>query len=303
MQSFVPYYKPAKSPSLAQAAASSGNPFGLAGASDQAGTPPLHSPTLGTATKPGNVGAARTQPGAQPATPRNLGAAEAVRPAAPNAYDLNTDPALQQIQALAGMNDQQAQSQALKERQNLLLQYGDPDVAAAVLGANDPTVQAARQNPTSTRSQLSQSRDRNLKVLEDGLNKANLSYSGYRVTQEQQAGQDYQNALAQAAAGLNSNLDTVSGNLASALAGNQQLRAQGIQSAADRASQLAMQLGVDPGALAQAAVPTISGTPTPARTMPAPDLVRAITQLFAKPSTARPGGVSANKRQGVYTIH
>jgi len=156
--------------------------------------------------------------------------------AAVNHYDLNADPALQQIQSLAGTSNDQARSGALKQRQNLLLAYGDKGVAESVLGTSDPIAAAAGNNPTGTVQQLGQSRDRNLKSLDEQLNQQNLGYSGYRVTQEQAAGQDYQNALASAAAGLNSNLDTVGSNLAAALAGNNQQIVQGINSAADRAN-------------------------------------------------------------------
>jgi hypothetical protein len=165
-----------------------------------------------------------------------------------NRYDLATDPGLQQIQSLVGLSNEQAKAGALKQRQNLVLAYGDPGVAHAVLGADDPIAAAAAQNPTSTVAQLGQSRDRNLKTLDDALNADNLDYSGYRVNQEQQAGQDYQNALAQAAAGLNSNLDQVGSNLAGVLAGNNSQLVSGINSAADRAAQAATVSGVDPGA-------------------------------------------------------
>jgi hypothetical protein len=45
-------------------------------------------------------------------------------------------------------------------------------------------------NPTSALAQLAQLRTRNLGDLTENLNKNNLFYSGYRVTQEQQAAQD-----------------------------------------------------------------------------------------------------------------
>ena len=75
------------------------------------------------------------------------------------------------------------------------------------------------------------SRDRNVHQLTEDLNKQNLFYGGYRVTQEQQAGQDYQNALAAAAAGVQGNLDTINSNLAQALAANQAQRIAALQAA------------------------------------------------------------------------
>jgi hypothetical protein len=160
----------------------------------------------------------------------------------PGGYRLDTDPALQQITALTGMSDEQAQAAALKQQQQQILGYGDPNVARRVLG-DESLAQAAAGNPTSTLHQLDTQHDRNLHDLTEGLNQQNLLYSGYRVTQEQQDAQDFQNMLAQAAAGLNSNLDTIGGNLTGTLTGNAQQRAQAKQQAADRAVQAALARG------------------------------------------------------------
>lgn len=254
---YASYYKPPNQQSLAQAAAAK-DPYGLA--------PNNRSGPLGIGSSTGfaapssqsfsetGVGPSTSQAvKAAAASPLNLQAAQHVAastppPVASTTYDLNTDPALQQIQALAGLNNQQAQAEALKEQQNLLLQYGDPTIAAAVLGQSDPLVQAAAQNPTSTVNQLGQQRDQNLKTLDNGLNAQNLIYSGYRVDQEQQNAQNYQNALAQAAAGLNSNLDQVTSNLNGQLSANNSQIADGINAAAARAAQNATTSGTDPGA-------------------------------------------------------
>lgn len=245
---YVPYYRPPKAPTLAQAAGSGTDPFGISGRSSVAGgvlglgasrgfaapshaTPPVaHQPAQNTNSSLVNAVARLGIGGIGQNGQQQQGAA------AVNRYDLNTDPALQQIQALIGMSDEQAQAQALKERQNLLLQYGDPDVAASVLGANDPFVQAVGDNPTSTVKQLGQQRTRNLKDLLEQLNQSNLAYGGYRIDQEQQAQNDYQNALAQAAGGLNSNLDQVSGSLSQAMSANQAQLAQATADAAARAA-------------------------------------------------------------------
>jgi hypothetical protein len=155
-------------------------------------------------------------------------------------YDINTDPNVQNVTASTGMSDEQAQASALAQRQQQLLAYGDPALASAVLGASDPTVTAAGQNPSSTLAQLSQERGRNTKTLEDQLNAANLTFSGYRVTQETQAAQDYQNQLAQAAAAVNSNLGSIGTNLTSALGANQAQRTAAQQAAEAQANQVAI---------------------------------------------------------------
>lgn len=266
---YMPYYTPPKPPKLAQAAASK-DPYGLATqAGQRAGQLALGAASGFAAPAPAAKTPGYTQQQVNASLAANPyashGGYEGIVPlvvqppsgpptaAGVNNYDLNADPALQQIQALVGQSNDQAQSSALKQRQNLLLAYGDPTVAASILGPGDPIAAAAGQNPTSTVKQLGQSRDRNLQTLDEQLNAANLGYSGYRVTQEQQAGQDYQNALAQAAGGLNSSLDQVGSNLAAALAGNNQQVVSGINSAADRAAQAAATSGADPGALAAAA--------------------------------------------------
>jgi len=158
----------------------------------------------------------------------------------PGVYDINADPILQQIQALAGQSDEQANAQALKQRQTLLTGYGDPNLAKAVLGENDPTVQAAGQNPASIVAQLATQHGRNQAALEDALNKANLFYSGYRVNQESQDAQDYQGQLAGAQGQAQGGLDTIASNLAAALGQNQQQRAQAAQDAYDRQLQAAL---------------------------------------------------------------
>lgn len=186
----------------------------------------------------------------------------ATAPAAPGvaAYDINTDPALQQAQSLLGMNDAQAQAQALKLKQQEILAYGDPTVAAALFGQDDPFVAASKQNPTSTLAQLGQQHDRGLTDLTEGLNKQNLAYSGARVKGEQQFGQDYQSALAEAASGLNQRIGGIDSTLAQALAQNNYGRVGALQDAYGRHQN---DPGVDPGAAAAAGAGGGFVPPTP----------------------------------------
>jgi hypothetical protein len=241
----------ANSGALARAAAGHGtSPFGV-GSGTGFGQAPRG--TVGGTSRAGYP-ASRPQQLAQAAPQLRPGGV--VQPQAPptaagvNAYDLNTDPALAQIKSLVGLSNEQAQSGALHQRQDLLLAYGDPALAAARLGPDDPLVAAAGNNPTSTVHQLGQQRDRNLKQLDDALNDQNLTYSGYRVNQESQAAQDFQNALATAAGQVNSGLGQIDSNLASALGANQQQLVQAISDAAARAQAAAAASGADPGAAA-----------------------------------------------------
>jgi hypothetical protein len=202
----------------------------------------------------------------------------------PGVYDLNTDPILQQITALSGMGDEQAQAAALKQRQQLLLGYGDPNLSRAVLG-DETQAAAAEQNPTSILHQLGQQRDRNVTGLTEGLNKANLFYSGDRVVQEQQGAQDYQGALAGAAGQANQGLDTISGNLASALGANQQQRTQGLNDAYMRALELALAGGYGPAAGGDGYTPNAAGTGWDSGWSTAPGAVPVGQPVF------NPGGI------------
>lgn len=202
-------------------AAGRNNPFGLPGANSTYG--------IGGANATGGYQGYQLlnppqQPAGQQKTPTQTpvvplpvspattpGAAGAPTPSA-GMFNFMTDPALQQVNAMVGLSDQQAQAQALKERQQLLLQYGDPNLAAAVLGAGDPTVQAAAQNQESDMSQLGRQRDQNVQGFEQQLDPS-LAFSGYKIGQEKLLGQAYQDALAKAASGAQSGLDTINGDL------------------------------------------------------------------------------------------
>lgn len=212
--------------------ASATDPFGL-------GTIPQPGHTLldtGTAAPKSITPVSPTQPGV---TPSSTTAQQPTTPGGtPSAggagFDINTDPALQGANAFLGMNDQQAQAQALKLKQQLLTGYGDPKLAAALLGQNDPFVEAAGKNPTSTLAQLRGQNERDTTQRTEGYNKANLFYSGARVKGEQQAGEEYQNQLAQAAAAVNGGIAGIEGNLLSALGQSNGQRASALQDAYSR---------------------------------------------------------------------
>jgi hypothetical protein len=223
---------------LASAAAGASNPFGLPGVGAAAnsrtsglggyqGYELLNPPVSSQQKTPTQTGVIPI-PETSATTPGSLGAATPT--AGQFTFDLKTDPALQQVNALVGLSDQQAQAQALKEREQLLLQYGDPKLAAAVLGGQDPMVQAAAQNQESDLAQLSRQDAQNVKGFETQLDPS-LTFSGYKVGQEQQIGQNYQDALAKAAAGVQSGLDQITQNLNGALQQNGMQQANGLEQA------------------------------------------------------------------------
>lgn len=216
------------------------DPWSLSGPQNEGAAPGSAAPiSYGTPTPP-QAHAVNTTPGGSGAAVAPNGQPIATQPTTPAAYDINTDPALQAVQSLLGMSDEQARASALKQKQDQLLAYGDENLARSLLG-DDAFAKAAGKNPTSTLAQLGQQRGRNVHDLTEGLNKANLLYSGYRVNQEEQGAQDFQNALAQAAAGVNSSLGGIDSNLAGALGQNERERIAAMRDAYARHAQ-------DPGA-------------------------------------------------------
>jgi hypothetical protein len=196
--------------------ASSSNPFGLTGGSGGI----LGSNDQAHFQIPRATPVAPAQPAPSPSATPRVSPQVVVQAQTPipqhGLYDINTDPALQQTIAFTNLSDEQAKAAAEMQRRDIILASGFSDLA----GGDSGLAAAAAANPTSTRAQLGQQRDRNLKQLTDALNSNNLIYSGYRVTQEQQQAQDYQNALAQAAAQVNAALGGIDSNLAAALNAN-----------------------------------------------------------------------------------
>lgn len=250
---------PLKPPgTLAQGAVT--DPFGLSSGSAPPGEPgyqnPLKPPTLFS-----------HQPGQKPFT-------AAIAQPQGSMYDLSTDPAVAAQTAYGTMADQQAQAAALRARQQSLLGYGDPALAQAVLG-DGTWAGLAGNNPNSTLAQLARTRDQNLKTLDDGLNANNLIYSGNRVVQETQQAQDYQSALAQAAAQEQSALGGIDSTLTGALQGTQQQNIQAIDDAATRAMNNAVTTGIDPGKVTyDTGHPT---APAPAKKTAPSKLTQAVT--------------------------
>lgn len=180
------------------------------------GTTPTSPPS--PATNQQNTGSSQTGTSQEASTAGGGTAATdpSVAAAAAGQYDLSADPVLQQVQAAVTLGDQQANTQALKARAQLLLQYGDPTLAATILGANDPMVKAAGANPESTLSLLKRGYSQGLANFDNTLDPS-LIFSGARIHGEGLLGQDYQDRLAQAAASVQAGLSGINDNLSSAL--------------------------------------------------------------------------------------
>jgi len=95
--------------------------------------------------------------------------------------DYSSDPILQRVRALADSQMQQAQAQALAAEKTNLIRYGDPDLAAKVLGKDaGDTVDAARNNSFGTVPELNRWNARQLTNIDETRNQQNLFYSTTR---------------------------------------------------------------------------------------------------------------------------
>ena len=118
-----------------------------------------------------------------------------------SAFDLNADPVLQQVQAQMASSNSQAQAGALSQEEQALLQLGDPALARSILGSTDPMLSAIAGNPESQYAQLLRQYGAQQQNFGETIDPS-LVDSGYRVQQEGQMAQAYQDALAQAASGF-----------------------------------------------------------------------------------------------------
>lgn len=104
-------------------------------------------------------------------------------------YNPSTDPAVAAAAGLSAKIRAQAQATALAKRKQAAIEYGDP---SGVEGIDEATSKAARENPYSVLKSLERSYTTGLGELEEGLNEANLFYSGYRGKQLGEASTQYQ---------------------------------------------------------------------------------------------------------------
>ncbi len=202
------------------------NPFGLGTAGQPAqsrlaqAAPPAASPA--TVYRPQTT--AMT-----PAAPRNAASqTDQQQSAAPVTFDPMTDPALQQVYAYSGQQDQQAQAAALRDKTQLLEQYGDPNLARK-LGLGDTVAQAAEQNPNSLLARLKKSYEDTVRQQESGYNRNNLFYSGARVKGLQDLANQYSGSQADLASQVRQQLGGIGDALAQALAGGQYQRLNALQ--------------------------------------------------------------------------
>ena len=154
----------------------------------------------------------------------------------PAPFDLNADPVLQQVQAQMSSANSMANSSALSQEEQALLQLGDPALAQSILGANDPMLAAIGNNPESQYSQLHRQYGQQLRQFDRTIDPS-LVNSGYRIDQEGTMAQALQDALANAASGFQNTYAGIQGQLASTLAANAGTLSQAYSDAYNRAVQ------------------------------------------------------------------
>jgi hypothetical protein len=140
-------------------------------------------------------------------------------------YNVASDPAVAAAQGLAAKMRATAQAQAQAKRVQAAIEYGDP---TGVEGIGEQEAKAAKENPFSILKNLEHSYSTGTRDLEEGLNKANLHYSGYRGQQLGEASRGYQDSRYQAATrfkGLNTD---ISDQLANALLSADSYEAQSL---------------------------------------------------------------------------
>lgn len=169
-----------------------------------------------------------------PSTSNNAPGGGGSGSAPPPSFDLNADPVLQQVQAQMASSNSMAQSSALSQEEQALLQLGDPALAASILGANDPMLAAIGNNPESQYAQLHRQYGQQLRQFDTTIDPS-LVNSGYRVEQEGNMAQGLQDALSQAASGFQNQYQGIQNQLAQTLAGNADTLSQAWSDAYNRA--------------------------------------------------------------------
>jgi hypothetical protein len=184
-------------------------------------------------------------------TPSTYAPQAPVAPAAPSGYSFNleTDPILQQMHALAAKQRSEADASALEQRKQLAIQYGDQGYGNSIDSA---TGQAAAQNPFSVTANLANQYQTGQQGLETNLNQHNLFYSGERIKELAQALQDYQHQQANAAGAFQTGLGNINQNRVAGLMGADQSEQGAYQDAYSRALQAALANPVLPAAPAAA---------------------------------------------------
>jgi hypothetical protein len=182
------------------------------------------------------------------------GTPPAQQPQQPQAAGWESDPVLQQIQALQQANVASAEASAQAARSQTLINFGyDPEMAS--LYGDQQTAGSAKANPYSVLSELSHAHDLRQQGLNENANKANLFYSGARATALGEEGRNYLGQQAGARASLASSLGGLDSGLLQARQSAQGAVTQGQTDAYTRWLNQQLQYGLGNPAGAPAAAP------------------------------------------------
>lgn len=172
---------------------------------------------------------------------------------AAQAYDYSADPVLQSVRAAGARSRADAQASALAARKRLAILFGD----STGIVDDTATAQAARGNPFSTLAEINRGYERDVKQTDEAYNKRNLFYGGHRGQALARALEGRQRGEYQARNTLMDTLGGVDRELAQALSAMTEREIQAENDAANRALQLALEYGVDPGQGTQQVTPQI----------------------------------------------
>ncbi len=165
-----------------------------------------------------------------------------------------SDPVLARIRALGTQDVANARSEAESLRKKAIIDSGLTDVGAEV-GVDQGTLQAAAQNPFSTRATIEREQQVRGRDLDESLNNQNLFYSGYRANQLS----DLARSGAQAQAGLTGDVRSLLGGIAGGVTEAEQQAYQAEQAAMAQAAEEARL-----AALQQSYLDAIAGMNQPA---------------------------------------
>lgn len=129
--------------------------------------------------------------------------------------EIESDPMLQKARALATSRRGEATSGARRARQDVLTEYGLPELADE-LGFGADIAKAARDNPLSVLAGIRREGERTRTGLEEDLNRANLFFGGHRGLRLGELAQQVLGQEAGARGQAQSLLNEITGNLVGA---------------------------------------------------------------------------------------
>lgn len=164
---------------------------------------------------------------------------------AANGVDWSNDPIYQQTLALVQSQMSQMQAQAIAAEKQNLIRYGSPDLVSQVLGkgADQETIDAAKNNSFSTVAELGRWNTRALSGIDSATNRNNLFFSSTRGRDRGLQQEDYVRQQAGTANQLQDALSGIATGLMNAQSGAQTTLLGSAESAYMRALQAALANG------------------------------------------------------------